>query len=238
MNVYIVSTNKKDGSLDERFGDISEITQNKKRLSETYDIPLSQFIFADQQHGTNITIVTKKDIHTSFFGSTKIEQTGGVDKLITNELDLFLTVYTADYIPVFFYDEVQHVVGIAHCGWKGVYHRLAQKMIQYFQEYFYSDTKNIVVRTGPSIGGCCYQVDLAPDKRLKLFRQEYGSDVINDKKLDLKKVLYKQCREMMILDMNIQISSECTCCNDQYFSWYREKPKLSGQQIHFIGIRQ
>ena len=46
------------------------------------------------------------------------------DGLITSLPGVFLTIKTADCLPVFMVDEKQRVVGAVHCGWRGTQQRI------------------------------------------------------------------------------------------------------------------
>ena len=236
-SVLIISTGKKEGNLDFRFGASSRVRQQWAQLEQQQKFSFADVVFAEQRHGTNIRIISRDMLDNTYFGATKITGSGGIDGMITEEKDIFLTIVTADCLPVFFYDVRQHIVGIAHCGWKGVLQRLAVKMIDTFQYTFHSHPDNIHVVAGPSIHGCCYQVDLAPDNRIDRFVREFGRDCVRGGYLFLHRALQQQLITRGIGEKHIQMASECTSCTPSFYSYYRDKKNLQGQQVHIIGMR-
>jgi hypothetical protein len=236
-SVLIISTGKKEGNLDFRFGSFSQVRQQWTLLERQHRFSFSDVVFADQQHGGNIQIISRSLLTNDYFGATRITGSGGIDGMITAEKNIFLAIVTADCLPVFFYDIQQHVVGIAHCGWKGVLRQLAVQMVDRFQHTFHSHPHDIHIVVGPSIHGCCYKVDQAPDHRIDRFIQEFGHDCVQGGYLFLHKALQQQLIERGIEEKRIQMASECTSCNPSFYSYYRDKKNLQGQQVHIIGMR-
>jgi hypothetical protein len=235
--LLMLSTTKAEGNLDFRFGSCSQVRQRWRLLEQQHRFSFSDVVFADQQHGTHIQVVSRSLLNHDYFGATRITGSGGVDGMITAEKNIFLTIVTADCLPVFLYDVQQHVVGIAHCGWKGVLQKLAVTMVDTFQSLFQSQLHHLHVVIGPSIHGCCYKVDQAPDHRIDRFIRSFGHDCVQGGYLFLHKALQQQLIERGIGEKYIQIAPECTSCNPSFYSYYRDKTNLQGQQAHIIGMR-
>lgn len=237
MTIVRYSTSTQNGSQDERFGDPDDTIQNRVQLCGKLGIDISRLVFCNQKHSTNIAIVENQHLANNYLGSSKLYQDDGIDALITNQKDMFLCILTADCLPVFFYDMKKEVIGIAHCGWKGLLNKLPVKMLEAMQNRLGCDLNNIHVETGPGINDCCYRVDQAPDQRIKKFQETFGPEVEQNGYLDLRYALKTQLLAFNIPAGNIDTASSCTCCNPDYFSYYREKPHLSGEQISIIGIQ-
>ena len=236
-NIILASTDISNGSWDERFTNKNIVQKNREKGCRELGIGMESLCLVYQTHSDNIAIVTKKDVPP--VGEKIMNEKNGFDGIITNEKDIFLTIRTADCVPVFFWDEKKEVVGAAHCGWKGVFNELAVNMVQTFQEQFVCHLEDINVSMGPSIRSCCYKVESAPDKRLKLFEKKFGREVIRENEyLDLQKSLLIQLTRNGVPENNIAFSEQCTCCSNDYFSYYRDKEDLVGEMGHIIGMKE
>jgi YfiH family protein len=61
-------------------------------------------------------------------------------------------------VPAIVYDPVQHAFGLAHAGWRGTVGNIAGKLVAAMSAEFGSNPADLVVKLGPSIGPCCYEV--------------------------------------------------------------------------------
>jgi polyphenol oxidase len=235
--LFYASTSITDGSWDERFVDGTTVVKNRADWCNKHKLTLSRLVFAQQNHGARIAVITEDNRGSSYQGSTKVGLGEGIDGLISNAPETFLTMMTADCIPVFFHSAVPAVVGIAHCGWKGLLAELPIHMIQMFQERFHAKAEDICVAIGPSIRRCCYRVDRSPDGRVAIFQARFGREVAQNGYLDLQLILAKQLLQIGITENHMKLDAPCTACDKNYFSYYRDGKMLKGQQAHIIGMR-
>ena len=108
-------------------------------------------VIPEQIHSTNVTVFNSNLIDNV----EKITETDGV---ITDDEKSILTIITADCCPIMFVEKRQGIVGISHQGWRGSVKRLGQKMVKKIIELG-GKKENIIVAIGPTIGGCCYDID-------------------------------------------------------------------------------
>lgn len=224
---------------------IKKVIQNRQNYFKDLGIKLSCAIFQEQQHTTNIKKVTKKDQGRGAF-SLKNTITNN-DGLISGDKNIFLCVFTADCIPISFFDPKSRSFGIAHAGWKGILNLLAHKMVEKFKKSFGVKSKDLICYLGPSIGVCCYEISGAEDNRASKFLRHFGKEVISQKKnkifLDLKRAIVLQLRESSILQQNIEVSPICTCCDkahdlpSYYKSRFKTSKKLNRSILSVIGIK-
>ena len=130
------------------------------------------------------------------------------DALITDQKNVPIAIRTADCVPVFIYDPLKQVIGLAHAGWKGTRQRIAAKTVQEMQDKFGCRCYDLKVALGPSIRPCCYEVDIVTANR-------------------------RQLAEAGIPDGNIFDGGVCTCCNKDYFSFRRDGEK-AGRMISLM----
>jgi polyphenol oxidase len=80
------------------------------------------------------------------------------DGMITNQPDTPLTMRFADCTPIFFYDPVKEVIGMAHAGWRGTVAGIAGNTVRLMQHTYGCVPADIQAAIGPSIGCDNYQV--------------------------------------------------------------------------------
>jgi YfiH family protein len=80
------------------------------------------------------------------------------DAVITAQTALPLVMRFADCVPLFFYDPVKRVIGMAHAGWRGTVAGVGPATIQTMQDAFGCQPEDIIAGIGPSIGPDRYEV--------------------------------------------------------------------------------
>ncbi len=130
------------------------------------------------------------------------------DAFITDQKNVPIAIRTADCVPVFIYDPLKQVIGLAHAGRKGTRQRIAAKTVQEMQDKFGCRCYDLKVALGPSIHPCCYETDIVTANRRQLV--EAGVD-----------------------DGNIFDCGVCTCCDHNYFSFRRDGEK-AGRMISLM----
>jgi len=186
------------------------------------DIP--QVFWRKQIHGDDILLV-KDNVKSA-------KSCPDADAYITNEKNLPIAIRTADCVPVFIFDHIQRVIGLAHAGWRGTYKAIAAKTVLRMQEKFDSLPSSVKVFLGPSIRECCYQVG-------EEFR-DYFPLHVKDREghlyADVVGVNRDQLIQAGVLKENILDSGICTCCHKDYFSFRRDASK-AGRMISLMMLK-
>lgn len=174
-----------------------------------------------QIHSKDIVVVTKKT-----------ETIFEADAVITNECGLFLSVATADCVPILMYDEKKRVIAAVHSGWRGTNKEIAKFCVQDLVGKFAVNPKDLQVQIGPSIRECCYEVSLDVANRFK----QYGYITKGGKVyIDLAYINRQMLINCGIKKNNICISQYCTSCrSDLLYSW--RKRKEDGRMYAVIGM--
>ena len=161
--------------------------------------PPSPWVRAEQVHGSAIVRVD-------------VDQAGqtiaGVDGLITRAPNLFLTVRTADCLPLSLYDPKRQIIGLVHAGWQGVRQRIHLKALKLFN----SPPQDILVGLGPSICADCYH-----------------------RHFDLAGTVKHDLISLGIPAANINQSAICTCEDNRFPSHQRHRTK--DRIINFISLK-
>jgi len=182
-----------------------------------------RIIFPYLMHGSEVAVINENDL----------EENIKADSFITNIPDVFLTITVADCFPVYFFDSNKNIVGLAHCGWRGIAGDIIKNTMDVFKKWFDSEPDDIFVVVGPGIQKCHFDVR---DDVIQKFKA-YERFVIKNKeyyKVDLTGILTEQ----LLLEgvKNIENNNECTyCLADKYFSYRRDKTNTPQTMLAYIG---
>ncbi len=80
------------------------------------------------------------------------------DAMMTDHLDIPLSMRFADCTPILFHDPVRGVIAMAHAGWRGTVQRISGKVVRAMTQTYGSRPTDIQAGIGPSIGPDRYQV--------------------------------------------------------------------------------
>lgn len=157
-----------------------------------------------------------------------------IDALVSKEKNIFLSVTSADCIPVLFYEPMAKIIGIAHAGWKGVVKKIADRTIEKIVKLGGSP-KNIRVAMGPGINKCHFDIGKRIGEKFipyKKIMEKRGDRYY----IELKDIIKKQLLNSGIIEKNIENENDCTFCNPKkYFSYRKEQDKNVGLMIILIG---
>ena len=158
-------------------------------------------------------------------GYVEVPETDG---LVTNLPGVALVTTHGDCIPVWAYDPILKVAGVAHAGWKGTMFGIAGELVRTMKDLYDCDPANIAAYIGPGIDKCCFEVK--DDVRQQFLENVPNAERFISQKdaehylIDLKGI-NKQFIEMQGVT-NITISPDCTSClNDKYWSYRKTKEK-------------
>lgn len=162
-----------------------------------------------QVHGPQIIT-----IHQSISKSSVIHEADG---WITNQLGVGLVIRTADCLPVFFSDEKNGVIGLAHAGWRGLHQGILEAMVQKFIKDYGSQSAHIKAFLGPAMRSCCYEVGM----EFKDYFPQSTEPAQTPQKLMMNMIqeARRRLQAQGISLQNLGDSGFCTGCrNDEFFS--------------------
>jgi YfiH family protein len=137
-------------------GDEAEnVRENRGRVAAALDAGLTDFVFADQAHGSSAWIVSAADRGRGALAAG--DAIGPADALITNEPGTVLAILVADCVPVVLYDPAAHVLACVHAGWRGTVAQVAQSALMAMTSLG-SRPSDIIAGIGPSVAPASYQV--------------------------------------------------------------------------------
>ena len=218
------------------------VLENFRRIGERFGKTPEDFVLSKQSHETKVLKVGTKDRGK---GITKDRDYEGIDALITDEKGIILSCFSADCVPILFYDPIHKAVGACHSGWRGTKGKILQNVVEEMRQHFSSKPAEILVAIGPSI--CKEQYVVSEDLALS-FLEDYpdlGEDssspiqrISKDKfQLDLWDLNRRIALDCGIKEEHISISGYCTMENPELFFSHRYSQGKRGLQGAFICLQ-
>ncbi|HLO11982.1 MAG TPA: peptidoglycan editing factor PgeF [Pseudoneobacillus sp.] len=220
--------------------DVNDVCKNRHIVAEQLEVPLDNWVGAEQTHDIIIRSISKADRGR---GSNSYEHSfKGTDGFYTNEEGILLTLCFADCVPLFFIAPEQRMIGTAHAGWKGTVGQIAKEMITAWGKEGVKP-EQIFVAIGPSICEKCYIVD---ERIIKLVentlegRESLPYNLVSEGQfsLDLREVNRQILLTSGVPDRNILLTKYCTSCNQEEFFSHRRDQGKTGRMLSFIGWKE
>ena len=204
------------------------VLKNYEILGDALGFESKNAVLSHQTHTDIVLRVGRAEQGSGLFGPELPE----CDSLITNEPGTALVIFTADCTPILFHDPVTGAVGAAHAGWRGTAAAIGAKTVEAMSREFGSDPADIRAAIGPNIGPCCFQTDAdVPEAMLAAFGEEVRSFIRQTGEkyyVNLKEINALVLRRAGV--ERIDISSDCTACQNRRFWSHRVTGGLRGSQ--------
>lgn len=214
------------------------VLENRRRYLGIFNANLNDVVCCQQVHGYKVARV---EISDRGKGARRLSDALiECDAMITNSPGIYLLSFYADCVPVYFYDRVNRVVGMAHCGWKGTMGRIAAKTVDAMQREYNSFAADIQIFIGPGIGPCCFEIQ--PDLASKVnaeFNSLHDIIITNDKSSftwDLQETNRQLLIECGVNPSHISVCKLCTSCHTDHFYSYRKEKSDTGRMGAIIGL--
>lgn len=214
--------------------DQAAIIENRESVAEYLQIPLEQFVFANQTHSSNFYHVTKEDTGKGAF--SRQDAIPETDALYTYDSNIVLNCSTADCVPVLLYNEVTGLIATIHSGWQGTVKEITPKLLKQLIHQENNAPEDIKVILGPALSQKKFEVD---EDVYQAYQQlQYADDYISydattgKYHIDNQAVVEKQCKLHGIDEEDILKDTTCTYQSEEHFS-YREN-KTIGRHMSFI----
>lgn len=228
--------------------DPAKVVAAREAIASKLGFPFEAWTCAEQVHGNEAKVVTR-----DIAGSGRFDRESAIqhaDALVTNEPDVLLAMFFADCVPLYFYDPVTRSLGLAHAGWKGTVADVAARTVEKMGKAFGAKPADIRAAIGPSIGGCCYEVDEAVLKHVRPLLADLPDVQVSDgsnrvvtpsregrARLDLKQLNRHLMIKAGILPSRIEMTSWCTGCRTDVFFSHRMENGNAGRMTSWIGMK-
>ncbi|MFC5532194.1 peptidoglycan editing factor PgeF [Cohnella yongneupensis] len=226
--------------------DPDSVIANRKQIAQMLGWSFEVWTCAEQVHGNDVKVIAREDVGSGRYDRDSAIQ--NTDALVTNLPDVLLAMFYADCVPLYFYDPHTQSLGLAHAGWKGTVADIASRTVGKMTEAFGAEPANVRAAIGPSIGGCCYEVDEAVLRHVRpvvntLF--EDGEKASAERivmpardgraRLDLKLLNRHLMIKAGILPSNIEMTLWCTGCRKDLLFSHRMENGNTGRMMSWLG---
>jgi len=196
---------------------------------------MENFLVLNQVHGDNIFVIKP---HGDYFTS---REALNYDAIVTNRKDLAICIKTADCVPIFIVDRIKKVIAAVHAGWRGSAMGISAKVVRLMQNQYGCAPEDLLAAIGPSIGPCCYEIDLPAAEAFRCQNNHESFLIPGQRKnrwmLDLVEANRRQMLDCGIPDANIDKAGLCTVCRQDAFFSHRGSGGITGRQINFMMIK-
>ncbi|MFC4778451.1 peptidoglycan editing factor PgeF [Paenibacillus sp. GCM10023252] len=227
-------------------GDLDEdVVQNRKRVTAAIGWPHEAWTCAEQVHGSRVYEVLPADRGKG--RASRADAIQDTDALMTNVRGVLLASLYADCVPLYFYDPEHQAMALAHAGWKGTVLEIAARTLEAMAARYGTRPEAVRAAIGPSIGGCCYEVDAVVIDRVKALLPSFGlSDeeqallllpVESGKAMvDLREINRQIMIKAGIMPIHIECTQWCTGCRRDLFFSHRMEGGPTGRMASWIGL--
>ena len=213
----------------------NNVMGNRSILARAFGTRVERLVTVTQTHGTDLLVIDTPNPDYAHF--QKLE----CDGIITNQPLVMIGVCVADCAPVLLLDPVKKAVAALHAGWKGTAGEIVKKGVAALVTLFDSDPSAILAAIGPSIGGCCYEVDEPVREEFTKGGGCWGDIAVETGdgrwRLDLSLANVHQLLEAGVPRENIETTDLCVSCNKAAFFSYRRDKGETGRQMGFIMLK-
>jgi YfiH family protein len=222
--------------------DPEAVRENRRRFFGTFGLQHSRVVRVKQVHGNGVLVVDEALASHRGFPGVLLDEGFEYDALITNLLDQALVVSTADCLPLLIHDPIHGAVAAVHAGWRGTAKRIASQALEAMAKSYGTDPTDCRVAIGPSIRGCCYEVDSAVADAMSAALPTWEEHAVPTRpghlRLDLAGVNRAVLMEVGVRREGIEDVGLCTACrNDLFFSHRAEKGR-TGRMMNLILLRR
>lgn len=213
---------------------IHDVIDNRQQLATTLNCNLIDFICTEQTHSANFHRVTFADKGR---GAEQMDTAvKNTDALYTFEPNLLLCSFTADCVPVIFYNAVNGLVGVIHSGWQGTTKEITPKLFQHLLEQEQCRPEDFHVQIGMALSQQKFEVDADVYEKFRSLGYAddfmYFNAVTQKYHIDNQKTVKKQCELAGIPSEQIQVDATCTFLSPDGFSYRQDKQ--AGRHLSFI----
>lgn len=209
------------------------VEANYKIFCNALGYDRNKLVRSRQVHGDKIKMISSEDVKNGNLNFS------GIDGFITDIPGVVLKTSHADCCPVYMFDPVRKVVGLAHAGWRGTVSKIAENLARNFTEKFGSKKENLICALGPCIGECCFEVGEEVKnefENLKLgiaFKQKENGKF----NIDIKETNKRILENFGVPSENIIKSDICSSCNKDWLFSHRATQGKRGNNAAFITIK-
>lgn len=145
------------------------------------------------------------------------------DAIVTNRPEITLFMRFADCVPIFFFDPVQRVIGIAHAGWQGTVKKIPLETVRTMVKEYQCRPETILAGIGPSICREHYPVGENVINAAKMAFPEQWDEVLFRENGNVHFDLWK-ANQLSLSEAGVtQIETAGICTHCHLEDWYSHR---------------
>lgn len=221
-----------------RGDDPDHVRENYRRFLAAIGAKGPRMAMSNQVHDNRVRVITQADVKEDPYEKVSYE----ADGLVTDLPGVTLVIFSADCLPILYYDPVRQVVGAAHAGWRGTAADIAGGVVRKMEEVYGCQPQDILAAIGPGIGACCFEThEDVPNAMMAAFSTpvlQYLHIQENGKySVDLKGINAQRLEKAGLLPQHIGICQACTSCRQDLFWSHRCVGTNRGSMAAAIQLR-
>ena len=215
----------------------AKVMENYRILCQKMGFSLEDIVVARQSHTDRVQTIGRQDCGKGILREVDFPD---CDAMITDVPGIVLSAFGADCVVILLLDPKKKAIAAVHSGWRGTVMQIVKKTVQKMTEVYQTDPKDLIAAISPSIGKCCFQVDLPVAEK---FRQafSFADEIVFDDegqegkyKIDLWETNRRILMQAGVLPENIELAALCTKCRTDLFYSHRAMGEERGGQAGFI----
>lgn len=224
--------------------DPASLAENQRRLAQSVGFDPAGLYQTRQVHGDRVVFVdgaTPTDVVSHEEADALVARTAVAPRgTSVAGARLAVAVRVADCVPILIADGSGTSVAAVHAGWRGVVNHVVRAAISALE----GEPRELLCAIGPSIGGCCFEVD---DAVADAIAGASSADAIAARTrpgkvlVDLRRAVRAQLRDLGVPEEAIDDpagSDACTRCDRERFYSYRRDGDASGRLVAVICPRE
>ena len=218
---------------------MENILENYRRLSKAFGLDYERLALVRHEHGSKILRI---DLSHAGRGISR-EPLDFSDGLVTNDSGITLMTCHADCSGFFLYDKRNRALGLAHAGWKGMFARIGQRLVERMSKEFGTDPSELIAAVGPCICEDCFEVETEIGER---FANEFDCpDIASFGRMykpgkcfvSLHAAALIQLRDAGVPLDRVSLMRHCTMEEKELFYSYRRDGKDTGSMAAFLRLK-
>ena len=221
--------------------DPEAVRENRRRFFGTFGLDPARVVRVRQVHGNGICRVDGALAARQGFPQVLLDEGIGYDGLVTDLPGLALVVTTADCQPILLHDPAHGAVAAVHAGWRSTAKGIVLRALEAMASAYGTRPEECVAAVGPSIRGCCYEVDSAVTEAMAGVLPDWQRHAVPTRpghvRLDLAGVNRALLEAGGVQPERIGDTGLCTSCRTDLFFSPRAEKGRTGRLMNFILYR-
>ena len=213
------------------------VRENYRRFLAAIGGGTDKIVMTNQVHGGTVRTVTSADWKSDPYGKVSYE----ADGLMTATPGVTLMIFSADCIPILFYDPVRRVIAACHAGWRGTAAGIATNTVERMKDVYGCRGEDILAAIGPGIGPCCFETHEDVPNAMMASMGTAALPFMEIKEngkfaVDLKGLNRKRLELAGLTGEHIALCEECTACLPERYWSHRKTGDQRGSMAAAIQL--